>query len=82
MLADGTLACWGALSSDGSGIETVTSPTNVPGLTDVVEAAGAAESACAITSDLELSCWGNNYYGQLGDGTRTSHYRPAPVLLE
>lgn len=29
-------------------------------------------SACGVTAAGEVWCWGNNYFGKLGDGTRTS----------
>ena len=35
---------------------------------------------CSIASDNMVYCWGNNEYGQLGDGTTTSH--SSPVLFK
>ncbi len=35
---------------------------------------------CGVTTDNRAYCWGHNFVGQLGDGTRTDHYRPAPVV--
>jgi alpha-tubulin suppressor-like RCC1 family protein len=37
------------------------------------------EHAVAIKADGSLWAWGLNEYGQLGDGTRTSHYAPVRV---
>jgi alpha-tubulin suppressor-like RCC1 family protein len=34
---------------------------------------------CAIASDQRLFCWGNNQFGQIGDGSLTN--RPSPVLV-
>ncbi|WP_119344333.1 RCC1 domain-containing protein [Facilibium subflavum] len=36
-------------------------------------------STCAITENNQLYCWGYNRYGQLGDGSTTSHNLPAKV---
>jgi len=36
-------------------------------------------SACAILSDDSMRCWGDNTYGQLGDGTTTSSHVPVSV---
>ena len=38
----------------------------------------SGDSSCAIVADA-LQCWGNNDFGQLGDGTTTN--RPAPVQV-
>jgi len=34
---------------------------------------------CGLTSDGSASCWGNNYHGQLGDGTFDYRDSPTPV---
>jgi alpha-tubulin suppressor-like RCC1 family protein len=34
---------------------------------------------CGITTDDRAYCWGDNFAGQLGDGTNTDHLLPTPV---
>jgi len=41
--------------------------------------AGADGSACGVTTGGEAYCWGNNSYGQLGDGTTTNRLVPVKV---
>ena len=36
-------------------------------------------NACAISSSNKLFCWGDNYYGQIGDGTNNSQIMPTAV---
>jgi alpha-tubulin suppressor-like RCC1 family protein len=43
----------------------------------VVQASVTGGHACAIGIGGDTRCWGDNGYGQLGDGTRT--FAPAPV---
>ena len=63
VLTDGTVWCWGNndYGQVGNG-EPPTTPTStpsmVPGLTDVVEVATAARSTCARSSSGTVSCWG------------------------
>lgn len=35
---------------------------------------------CAISIDDELYCWGDNYFGQLGNNTVVTSFSPKPVL--
>lgn len=36
--------------------------------------------SCGIVTDGGAYCWGNNDFGQLGDGSRKSHIYPVPVV--
>jgi alpha-tubulin suppressor-like RCC1 family protein len=35
--------------------------------------------SCAVLSDGTVKCWGENYYGQLGDGTNNNSLEPKLV---
>jgi hypothetical protein len=77
----GGVKCWGANSNgqlgDGTMANSAT-PVDVPGLTsDVSAVSTGALHTCALTTSGGLKCWGDNFYGQLGDGTTAD--RPAPV---
>jgi alpha-tubulin suppressor-like RCC1 family protein len=41
----------------------------------------SGEHACALPGDGTVRCWGFNYYGELGDGTKTASSVPAPDTL-
>ena len=71
---DGTVSCWGnngvgQLGNGQSGDSAVSSvPVRVAGITDATAIAAGAEHSCALREDGTISCWGANWYGQLGNG--------------
>ena len=49
--------------------------------TNGIEIANGRMFSCAIWPDGTLKCWGNNLYGQVGDGT-TQNVRYSPVAVD
>ncbi|MBI4012266.1 MAG: hypothetical protein HY359_08175 [Candidatus Rokubacteria bacterium] len=86
--ADGTVWCWGDNSwgqlGDGSGlssgepVQVLLSPGG-PALEDAIDLSRGSHAfyTCARRADGSPWCWGDNEYGQLGDGTFIT--RPNPV---
>ena len=37
--------------------------------------------SCSLFDSGEVACWGDNSYGQLGDGTQTAHSTPEVIIL-
>lgn len=74
-MIDQTVKCWGTDSSpsfargDGSVDSSAQPPTTVSGLTDATAISGGRWTFCALRTAGDLSCWGNNQYGQYGNGT-------------
>ncbi|MBN2116321.1 MAG: hypothetical protein JW730_07115 [Anaerolineales bacterium] len=83
LTTSGGIKCWGSNGSGRLGDGTYTNsstPVDVSGLTSGVSVVSAGGShTCAVMSDGIAKCWGNNYYGQLGDGTKTYHNTPVDV---
>ncbi|MCX6039537.1 MAG: S8 family serine peptidase, partial [Caldilinea sp.] len=79
----GGAKCWGNNASgqlgDGTTVARYT-PVEVSGLGSGVAAiAGGTHHSCALTTTGGAKCWGNNDYGQLGDGTHETWYTPLEV---
>ncbi|MFD2329317.1 RCC1 domain-containing protein [Cohnella sp. GCM10020058] len=78
--SDGSVFAWGANGEGQLGIGTTagrTSPVQVPGLADVKSiGAGLQHSLAAKYGDGTVWAWGDNGYGQLGDGTTTDRLSP------
>jgi alpha-tubulin suppressor-like RCC1 family protein len=87
LAADGTVRAWGYNVAGELGDNTTTnrtSPTEVRGpggvgyLSGVVAVAAAAEDSFAVRDDGTVWAWGNNPFGQLGDGS-SNNVRHTPV---
>ncbi len=93
--SDGTVWCWGSndLGQLGNGTigGSANSPVQVQGVSTATEVTvGGYENdiynnyhsrhACAVLSGGIVTCWGSNYWGQLGDGTTTN--TGFPVLVQ
>jgi alpha-tubulin suppressor-like RCC1 family protein len=89
LLGGGAVRCWGQNSDgqvgDGSNTDRAT-PVDVVGLdgttTVAIALAAGSRHTCALVSDGSVRCWGNNFAGQLGDGTGERRSMPVrPELL-
>ncbi len=72
LLEGGSAACWGMnvfgdLGS-GSAAEDSSTPVAVSNLSGATQLASGNEHVCALLAGGTSSCWGNDEWGQLGDG--------------
>jgi len=84
LITNGGVKCWGANDVGQLGDGT-TSNKNIPvDVIDLLNGANAISAGgghtCALTISGGVKCWGNNFYGQLGDGTNTGRNTPVDVL--
>ena len=76
--------CWGANTYGqvgnglGTGLQII--PSKVAGLAGVVEIDAGDEFSCARLAGGELRCWGQNFHGQLGDGSMEDRDTPVAAL--
>jgi len=85
LISNGSMQCWGSAAYGQLGNGTLSSsPTPVfvsgstAGSTAVAMAAGSFQT-CALNSSGVASCWGDNTYGQLGNGTTNPSSVPVTV---
>jgi len=82
--SDGTVSCWGKNGYGEMGDGTTTqrptpvSPSGMPAAAVTQIVAGGGQT-CAATADGALWCWGQNEFGQVGDGGSANQVLPARV---
>lgn len=83
LMTDGTLYGWGHNQPLGVGTDVQATPVQVATGTlagkTISKIYTSGARSFAITSDGALHAWGDNYFGQIGDGTTTSS--PVPMQL-
>ena len=85
LLADGAVRCWGlnygGLLGDGTDARYSTVPVAVAGISTAIAVAAQGEGhTCAVLASGAVQCWGTNYDGELGNGTRTDSNTPVTVV--
>jgi alpha-tubulin suppressor-like RCC1 family protein len=82
IVAAGQAKCWGSNFNGELGDGTTTyrlTPVAVSGLTSgVAGISSGSEQTCAITNAGRAKCWGDNVFGQVGNGTPT--WEPVDVV--
>lgn len=84
----GDVYCWGSNTQGQLGDASTLNSyypqlVDVSGLTDVVFESISANAAntCGLTGDGSVYCWGDNAYGQVGDGTMIDKLVPTLVYV-
>jgi alpha-tubulin suppressor-like RCC1 family protein len=83
LLSSGGVKCWGdnpfGQLGDGTTI-TSTTPKTISTLTaGVTQLAAGDMHTCALLSTGGVKCWGDNYFGQIGDGTGENRTTPTAL---
>lgn len=84
-LADGAAYCWGdneqgQLGIGSADLEPHPLPSAVsPGLAFVSLSAGLGRHTCGLIGGGAAYCWGENFFGALGDGSTIARAIPVPV---
>ncbi len=92
LLSDQTVKCWGYNgdgelgdgvtnhgATDFQGLDTSPTPVTVSGITNATQISAGGQHTCALLSGGTVVCWGDNWAGQLGNGTTTDS--PTPVRV-
>ncbi len=84
--ANGEVWCWGPQPGpfrDGFGAHyEISGPKRVAGVAHVLQLAVGMTTACVVTAEGNVQCWGDNSHGALGDGTNGTHQGPVTIGLD
>ena len=87
LTTQGAVKCWGAnydgQIGDGGANVDQTSPLPVPGLGNgtATQVSAGSGHTCAVTTQGAVKCWGNDDYGQIGNGGSNAA-RPSPEPVQ
>jgi alpha-tubulin suppressor-like RCC1 family protein len=85
LLASGAVQCWGQNTfgqlGNGSYVRYSSVPVSVAGISTAIAITAGGSHHCAVLSNGSVKCWGDNEYGQLGDGTTKNARTPVHVLV-
>lgn len=87
--SDNKLYCWGygttgELGDGTNATKNVASMVDTSGVfnnKNIAQIATGYSSSCALTTDNIIGCWGENYYGEVGNGTNTSTNIPLATTM-
>ncbi|HEY2517503.1 MAG TPA: hypothetical protein VGI39_41805 [Polyangiaceae bacterium] len=84
VMGDGHVACWGRNTSGQLGNGSTSTcpnpgPSFVPSIDDAVAVSTGPDHTCVLRAGGASWCWGDSFFGQLGDGERTSSTSPRLV---
>ena len=69
LITDGTVKCWGGNGSGQQGngtLDTVLTPTEVSGLSNIIDVETGISHTCVLISDGTVKCFGDNEYNGIG----------------
>lgn len=85
VLSSGAVQCWGKndFGQLGNGTTsdayTISPPASVSGISTAIAVTAGSLHSCALLASGAVQCWGNNYYGQLGNTTTAPSLTPVTV---
>ena len=81
-MSDHSVKCWGLNNGvrlgTGNTAYNLTTPTLIPGLSATQVALGN-DIGCAVRSDASVACWGQGFYGGIGDASYSDRGTPVSV---
>jgi len=89
LTTDGHPYCWGNAGAEDEARAVVPGdriarrvPSAIPGNLTLASLSAGGDHACGVTTAGIAYCWGDNDYGQLGDGSTTTREAPARVATD
>ncbi len=85
LLAGGGVKCWGdntfgQVGNGTGGATNALSPVTVEEITTATQLSAGGDQTCAVLSNGSVRCWGDNTFGQLGNGSVLTSSRTPQVV--